>query len=389
MQRRSFLKHSFLSFFSMPYFVEANSAEANSTETRVNPDSLIVANTYFSAAKNPSGQFSIQQIDQRGKLKHNYDLPSRGHSFAVSDGNYLVAIGRRPANFFLVIDLRSQRSTVVYADIDRRFYGHGVFSPAGEYLYLTENDLQTGMGKVGVYLVANGFKKIKEFSSFGIGPHDIAFDKHNQQIVIANGGIKTHPATGRKKLNIESMQSSLVHIDPITGEMLGKTQLANELRFNSIRHLALDSLGNVYISLQNQKPNKQECLLAIFNSDTKSIVPCEIPITVSGKLNNYLGDICLDQSEQYFMATSPRGDQALIYDSSGQFLDAVTISDVCGVAKNVNNREFTVTSGSGLIFQLTFDEELKRLSKFEFTKPKFTSLETINRLSWDNHLLFI
>jgi len=89
------------------------------------------------------------------------------------------------------------------------------------------------------------------------------------------------------------------------------------------------------------------------------------------------------------MATSPRGDQALIYDSSGQFLDAVTISDVCGVAKNVNNREFTVTSGSGLIFQLTFDEQLKRLSKFEFTKPKFTSLETINRLSWDNHLLFI
>jgi len=86
----------------MPYFVEANSAEANCTETRVNPDRLIVENTYFSAAKNPSGQFSIQQIDQRGKLKHNYDLPSRGHSFAVSDGNYLVAIGRRPANFFLV-----------------------------------------------------------------------------------------------------------------------------------------------------------------------------------------------------------------------------------------------------------------------------------------------
>ena len=378
MQRRTLLKQSILACSSL-YFTKAIG-----TENSIKPDWSTFKNTYLSAAKNPSGQFSIQQIDKQGNRQFSYSLPSRGHAFAVLSEKYVVAIGRRPANYFLVIDLRNARSSLVSSDSLRRFYGHGVFSPNGKYLYLTENDLQTGSGRVGVYEVSNAFKKIKEFSSFGVGPHDIAFDRHGDQLVIANGGIRTHPATGRKKLNIDSMQPSLVHIDSLSGEIMNRAQLPQELRFNSIRHLTIDSQGNVYISLQSQRSNEKQCLLAIFDSNTKTITPCGIPDNVINKLQHYLGDIALDDSEQYFMTTSPRGDQALVFSREGVFLDSVTISDVCGVAKTPKTGVFRVTSGDGQITELIFNEQTKCLSRRDIS-----GLQININLSWDNHLIFI
>jgi len=378
MQRRAFLKRAVLAF-SLPYLTKTGSAKSTSQLTK-----HVFENTYFSAAKNPSGQFSIQQINNHGIPQFSSDLPSRGHSFAVSSNNYLVAIGRRPSNYFLVINLRNARSTLVNSEVSRRFYGHGVFSPGGKHLYLTENDLHTGMGKVGVYDVLNEFKKIKEFSSFGIGPHDIAFDRQSLQLVVANGGIKTHPATGRKKLNINSMRSSLVHIDPLSGELTNRVQLPQELRFNSIRHLTIDNQGDVYVSLQNQKFDESQCLLAIFRSKIKTITSCVIPGNVEKDLNHYLGDITLDCSEQYFMTTSPRGDRALIFDREGGFLDSVKISDVCGVAKTDKVGGFRVTSGDGQMVELVFNRHSRRLQQ-----QAMTELQTDKSLSWDNHLIFV
>ncbi len=180
------------------------------------------------------------------------------------------------------------------------------------------------------------------------------------------------------------MQSSLVHIDSLSGKMMNRAQLPQELRFNSIRHLTIDSHGDVYISLQNQNLNEKYCLLAIFRSKAKTITPCVIPDKIVRHLNHYLGDIALDCSEKFFMTTSPRGDRALIFSREGDFLDSVKIPDVCGVAKTNKVGGFRVTSGDGQMVELLFNEQSRRLWQRDIVKLP------INReLSWDNHLIFV
>ena len=84
------------------------------------------------------------------------------------------------------------------------------------------------------------------------------------------------------------------------------------------------------------------------------------------------------------MTTSPRGDQALVFSREGVFLDSVTISDVCGVAKTPKTGVFRVTSGDGQITELIFNEQTKCLSRRDIS-----GLQININLSWDNHLIFI
>ena len=42
-------------------------------------------------------------------------------------------------------------------------------------LYATENDFEGARGMIGIYDVTARFKRIGEFPSHGLGPHDLAF----------------------------------------------------------------------------------------------------------------------------------------------------------------------------------------------------------------------
>ena len=48
-----------------------------------------------------------------------------------------------------------------------------------------------------------GFRRIGEFDNHGIGTHDISVSDDGRMLVIANGGIETHPDFGRTKLNLD------------------------------------------------------------------------------------------------------------------------------------------------------------------------------------------
>ena len=338
---------------------------------------------YFSASKNAAGQFLIQQFDRTGRVLADYDLPKRGHSFAVSNDQWLIAIGRRPANYFLAFNLQNQKTYQLNAQHDRRFYGHGVFyENEGQLkLYLTENDLTSGNGVIGVYDVNENFARTGEIPSYGIGPHDIQLDTSKQLLVVANGGIKTHPATGRKKLNIATMQSSLAFVDPRTGDLFKQFQLPPDYQFNSIRHLAIDSDNNIYLALQNQSVEHKQCLIAIYRRGSNSIEPCTMPVTINQQLNHYIGNICLDKSEQYFLATSPKGNLAVLFTNEGEFIDSIQIDDVCGVEPSQKNHSFLVSTGKGSVYLLTVNPTSRKLEATELLKSYD------QEIAWDNHII--
>ena len=81
-------------------------------------------------------------------------------------------------------------------------------------------------GVIGVRDATAGYRQIGEFSAHGLEPHDIALLADGRTMVIANGGIQTHPDSGDDELNIPDMQPSLVYVDVETGELLEEQRLA-------------------------------------------------------------------------------------------------------------------------------------------------------------------
>ncbi|MGB0057672.1 MAG: DUF1513 domain-containing protein, partial [Methyloceanibacter sp.] len=93
---------------------------------------------------------------------------------------------------------------------DRHFFGHGVFSADGRLLHTTENDYKNAQGIIGVRDATDGYKQIGEFSARGMEPHDVALLADGRTMVIANGGIRTHPDSGADELNLpDSLHSSM------------------------------------------------------------------------------------------------------------------------------------------------------------------------------------
>src|SRR3546814_20954963 len=113
----------------------------------------------------------------------------------------------------------------------RHFFGHGVFSPEGRLMLATENDYETGCGVLGIYDAGAGgaYRRIGEFSTYGVGPHEVVLMPDGRTLCVANGGILTHPDYGKLQLNANDMQPSLAYIDMHSGTFQEQVFLAAAL----------------------------------------------------------------------------------------------------------------------------------------------------------------
>ncbi|MDP6887814.1 MAG: DUF1513 domain-containing protein, partial [SAR324 cluster bacterium] len=174
---------------------------------------------YFSAGSDLENNYFFSGFSVSGNEKFRLSLPSRGHGTAHRPNSAEVAIfARRPGKNILVVDSYNGEKLAQIDSIDgRHFYGHGVYSMDGLWLYATENEYETGDGVIGVYDVRDGYKLVETIQTYGIGPHEIVFLGDGKTMVVANGGIMTHPESGRHKLNLAEMDSSLVYIEINSG----------------------------------------------------------------------------------------------------------------------------------------------------------------------------
>ena len=101
---------------------------------------------------------------------------------------------------------------------------------------------------IGLYDVADNYRRLGEYPSHGIGPHELILMPDGQTLAIANGGIRTHPDHGRAKLNLGSMKPSLVFADIAAGQHLDQADLPESQL--SIRHLTMLRGGRIAIALQ-------------------------------------------------------------------------------------------------------------------------------------------
>lgn len=306
---------------------------------------------YLSANTGRDGSHRFSAFRTDGTLALDIPLPERAHGCTVHpDGTRVAVFARRPGTFVVVADLRENRVLhTVDSAPGRHFYGHGAFSADGTLLYATENAYdETEAGLLGVYDVTAGYKRIGEVRTGGIGPHETRLMPDGRTLVVANGGIRTHPDMARVKLNLDTMDPSLAYLDTASGEILEQVRQPAALHWNSMRHLSVTPGGRVLCVQQWQGPAHQTPPLVAVHDRGGPLHLLLAPEEIQARLRNYCGSASTDPSGRVAAVSAPRGGLVTFWDLEAlTFTDAVEVPDGCGVAPSPDGEGFVMTSGAG------------------------------------------
>ncbi|WP_146585577.1 DUF1513 domain-containing protein [Puniceibacterium confluentis] len=301
---------------------------------------------YLAAAREPGGGYALFGLSVAGRDTFRVPLPARGHAAAGHPHQPLaVAFARRPGTYALVIDCADGR---VLHQLDlpegRRFNGHGAFSAAGDVLYTSEIVAGSGRGLIGQWDTTRGFRRIGEFASHGIGPHEIARLPGSEDLVVANGGIHTALNDERSKLNLDTMQPNLSYVSA-GGRLLEQVTLAADLHRNSIRHLALRADGLVAFAMQSEDPAALAPPLLGLHRRGAPPVLATAPEAQQTRMKGYAGSIAFSGDGAHIALTSPHGSVVCVFEAAGQFVGMLNRADVSGVGPATGG--FLTTDGLG------------------------------------------
>ncbi|MEO9615417.1 MAG: DUF1513 domain-containing protein [Nitratireductor sp.] len=324
---------------------------------------------FAAAYKDRDGRFGVALIARDGAIRARVALPDRGHDIACDRAaRRAVAFARRPGYFAVVFDLNRRAEPVtLQAAPGRHFFGHGVFSPDGRLLYATENDFEAARGLIGVYDATDGFRRVGEFDTHGMDPHELLLMPDGRTLAVANGGIETHPDFGRAKLNLATMRPSLVFLDRIHGTLVETHRLAADLYQLSIRHMAVDGSGRCWFGCQYEGPRGDVPPLVGLARPGDAIRLLDLPGEAWAGFGNYVGSVACNPTADSVAVTSPRGNLLATFDAaSGELVGRERLEEVCGLAAQAGG--FFATAGTGAI------------------RPANGKPEHVD-LVWDNHVL--
>ncbi len=310
-----------------------------------------------------SNEYLAVVIDKAGTPILRMPLPERGHGIAIEpNSQQAVVFSRRPGTYFTVFNYTSGENVHVEKSSPRRFYyGHGAFSNCGRWLYASEGEIGTCRGIVGVYDADRAFNKVDELTGFGVGPHELSV-MEDGRIVVAVGGIVTK---GRQKQNLDTMQPSLIYLNP-QGRILEQATLTHHQL--SIRHLSVCSKTDmVFFGQQSNAQQLQSRPLLAGHKMTEQSFEFYAEPEEWDRFNGYIGSVACN--EEYVVATSPRGNCYGIWSiKTRNLVELAPLMDVSGVA--VREDMICLSSGSG---QIVFaqEESLRR--------------RVNTGIIWDNH----
>ena len=340
-----------------------------------------VRRLYLSARGDAAGGYRATGI-AGGGVAFDIALPARGHSMALHpDGAQAVYFGRRPGAFALVVDIAKGHSMrMVDAAAGRWFNGHGVFAADGARLFATETVGGTGDGMVGVYDPADGYRRVGEWRSGGLDPHDIRLLSDGRTLVVANGGILRHEDAPRAILNLDTMAPSLAYLDARDGTPLAAAALPPALRQLSIRHLAVAPGDRVAVAMQYEGPEGDAVpLVATHRPGAAAIRPIATPAEAIRGMRQYCGSAAMDPSGRILGVTSPRGGLALFWDvRDDRHAGAYRMADCCGIAPGEGAGGFLLSNGYGEM--MPYDALTGRAGG---------AGAPIEGAKWDNHMLAV
>lgn len=329
---------------------------------------------FASAIQQSAGKFAAALVTETGSVLATIDLPDRGHDITFSpEAGRAVVFARQPGTFAVVFDPKGQAAPVTLTSSEgRHFFGHGVFSPDGRLLYATENDFDRARGVIGIFDATDGYRRIGEFDTHGTGPHEMLLMPDGETLVVANGGIETHPDFGRAELNLDTMDPSIAFIERASGALVGQLRLDAGLFQLSIRHMAVDAQGKVWFGCQFRGADSERPQLVGHATRDGQIRLIDLPGDVLAGMRNYIGSVAVSRDGETIGVSSPEGDRLLALSArDGRVLADRRLKSGCGIAADA--RGLVATSGEGAMEGL-IDADI-RAQRFGF--------------GFDNHLLAV
>ncbi|GAB2901862.1 hypothetical protein GCM10027046_33630 [Uliginosibacterium flavum] len=261
----------------------------------------------------PGDYVGIVQIDwaQRDiRLLSALPVASRGHGL-ISDGQGgYIAQAYRHGLWVLRADAagKAVRQIDIKAESGRVSGGHITLSADGKQVFCTEIDPVSGEGWISVRDAVT-LTRVAQWPTHGMDPHQVLQDAQGM-LLIANGGIR-YTDKGAKR-DLEQMSSSLVRLNPATGEVLGQWRL-RDARL-SLRHLAWnetpagETLLGIAMQGEHESPEarKNAPTLAVWNGKELSI-PSQSPLG-----EGYTGDIMAGPGGGFILSAQLSG-KALLW----------------------------------------------------------------------------
>ena len=347
---------------------------------------------FASGASVGEDRHALVVVDADGRTLRQDPLPSRAHGAASHPGRGLSAVfARRPGEWFALFDARADvPPRRVALPASRRAAGHGAFTSDGRTLLSVEDDFDAVRGALGVHDVADPTRarRIAELPTHGIGPHDALHVPGTDLLVIANGGIATHPGAddGREKLNLPDMRPTLALLRAsrrARPERLAEWALPDAWHRVSLRHLALSADGRIWVGGQDERDEADRNVPAPLvataelaeglraNGARLALDPVPLDADARAALGGYVSSI--DATDDAVVVTSSRGGAALLLGARDRRVRAaLTLGDCSGVA---------ATDDATLPWRLTN-------GRGEFVACDELGIEprAAHAFAWDNHL---
>lgn len=374
--RRTFLGHLLAAnpcLWSLSGLAGACRDSSDLHSERATPELLI------SAQGNAAKSFGVGWAQPAGHAEQ-CAVGFRGHDVVAHPlrPGHVLLIGRHPGRELAEVQLAAQRVVKrVVCMANHELAGHACFSADGRTLFTTESDYELGQGRI-VVRDADDYRVLDVFSSHGVGPHELLLMPDGHTLAVANGGLRTHPKSGRRVLNLDTMVSRLSFIDARNGHLRSEHGLAEPKA--SIRHLGLSNQGELSVALQMQREasdHTQPVPLAAIYSAKGGLQALTGPEALLFHCKDYMGSTKVNNRSRIAGFTSPRGDIALFWHIDTQTLAGYhRFHDTCGLAVSLDEQNFILSNSAGQVRFLnanTLEERVEHRLSF----PGF---------AWDNHM---
>lgn len=181
-----------------------------------------------------AGVLEANWAEKRLSIRYAVPLPTRPHGLIAEADGGLTICGVQPGTWIMRCDGAGKviRQVRLDEEGETRLGGHAVVSADGAQLFATGTDFRTGQGRIVVRDQAS-LKKLDEWPTHGIDPHQLLLDGQGHPVVANGGAARTRED---KKVDLDRMDSSLVRLDATSGKLLGQWRL-DDPRL-SLRHMA-------------------------------------------------------------------------------------------------------------------------------------------------------
>jgi hypothetical protein len=304
-------------------------------------------------------------------------IKHRGHDSCYHrQRNEILFFSRRPGREMYIVDASSgDLKQLISSEPGYHYYGHGCLSADGSRLYTSENHFgNEGAGSIGVYDCNNDFRCLGHLDCEGIGPHELALMPDGKTLVIAIGGIKTLPESGRKTLNPDTLAPALHYLD-LASASVAERHSAPHFQI-SLRHLDVSHSGSVIIGaqFQGQTPSHQPLVFQHRRGNTLSALQFgDVP--VQQLKQDYIASVSIDHAGHFAVSSCPRDNIVCLWDLQTRQLEQLwSLRDCAGAVYDHAYQQFILSTGDGQLMAL---------------KPgqaKLSRLAYAPELHWDNHL---